>query len=156
MNTFEKWFIAVGTVCVALSLLGFTTLVSERYIQSTSQYIWVFDSWGYFKGINTNLATVNGLFTATDYNIVNHTSWNHSITDLISFGTACSYWFRSLANVLIWLIQVVVITPFKMGMSGLALVTGLLGINLQGSSWQWLYDFINGVASLNLQFIDIS
>lgn len=156
LNGIEKWFIVVGVICVALAVMGFSTLVTQHFNAETNVYYWSFDMASYVKGINTNLTNVNNVFDSADLNLVAHTKWDYAWTsDPTTWGTALSGYFISLVNIIIWGVQILIIMPFKIGSVLLAVGTGILGISLEGSSWSWLYDLINGVANLSLQFLPL-
>lgn len=143
MKTIAKWFIAIGSVGVALSLMGFGSFIVMK--STNDVYYYVFDSLNYFKGVNANLDAMTGIFTGQDFNLNDHLNWSDAIKAIMS-----------IANIIIWLINLFVLFPFKLAMAALSFVTSILGLTLKGSVLDWLYQLINGVAGLALPYIPFS
>lgn len=137
-----KWIIIIGTIGVALQLMGFSTFVTQKYIETTNTYIYVLNGPGYFKGINTNIESVVNGFGASDLDLSSHINWSDFVKGL-----------QSIFNMGIWVINLVIILPLKAAGAAISFAASLLGITFKGSALNWLYNFINSILSFNISYL---
>lgn len=138
----------LGIIGVSLNLLGFGSFVTLHLNDTTGGWYYTFDIRNYLDNITTNLTNVGGYFSGNDLDLNAHINF-----DGADNLTAMVNGFKSVIDILIWVINLIVMIIFKLTASFLDILISILGVNLKGSALEWLGDMLTTMGTLSVPYL---